>query len=58
MFILKTGKRVVANYDNKEWAIHSAKCYAGFFCCTVWVIDSRTGEIIHTEENERKDNVK
>ena len=48
MFILKTKLRNIARYNNKDWAIHSAKCCASFYSCAVWVIDVRTGEIVYT----------
>lgn len=46
-FQMNYGDKFV-QYESKEWAIHSAECYASFFGAIVKVVDLLTEEPIAT----------
>lgn len=45
---VKSSLRTLGAYRDRDWAIHSAECFASFFEATVEVIDRITEEVIAT----------
>lgn len=45
---VKSYLRILGEYRDRDWAIHSAECFASFFEVTVDVVDRITGEVITT----------
>ena len=49
-YAVKHYDEVLAMYRDKEWAIHSAQCYADFYKITVALVDIKTGEVISVNQ--------
>lgn len=45
-YALKHYDKILIAYRDRDWAIHSAECYASFYDITVTVVDTKTGEVI------------
>lgn len=45
-YALKHYDKILIAYRDRDWAIHSAECYASFYDITVAVVDTKTGEVI------------
>lgn len=45
-YALKHYDKELIAYRDREWAVHSAECYASFYDITVAVVDKKTGEVI------------
>ena len=40
------GKVLSERYHDKDWAIHSAECFASFYGITVAVVEKSTGNVV------------
>ena len=45
-YVLKHYDKELISYRDRDWAVHSAECYASFYNITVAVVDKKTGEVI------------
>lgn len=43
---IKHYSEFLGSYRDKEWAIHSAGCFASFYHITIAVVDKFTGEVV------------
>ena len=43
---IKHYSKVFERYKDRDWAIHSAECYASFYNLTIAVVDRTTGDVV------------
>ena len=43
---VRSDLRTLYIYKDRDWAVHSAECYASFYNIPVYVIDTTTGIVI------------
>lgn len=49
-YAVKHYDEVLQMHRDKEWAIHSAQCYADFYKITVALVDIKTGQVISVNQ--------
>lgn len=45
-YSLMSNGEVLERYVKKDWAVHSAECFATLYSCMVYVVDESTGEVV------------
>ena len=43
---IKHYSKVLESYRDKDWAIHSAECFASLYRITIAVVDKTTGNVV------------